>query len=855
MYPLGIWCNRDRLQSGVSAGNEFPSSNRLVTTRHIFYPGVKKYLFECRTLAANMPAAISRIEVFEIPDGLPPLKVHTPKNIPARSFGFYDEDQTFTNNLNIDAYHAKSPVYASISRKYPVSIPFLTNEMIRYFRYTGMNTAHLPLWRYGHSYFPLEGQTELDMYPGIGMGSVGYLINTLRENGIRLIANMNYQNLPELATNYGQVDRDFKKEGLETLDRYGDSINRYLAGLHRGNIAHPEYFNLFASYFEMPLRRYANNPGFGGIEFMMFPCAVWVSLEYGYDDWTVNKFSKDTGIPVPADLRKRFPYLTGDKRAEWLKWRSEQVTSFVRKFRAMLDRHNPELKLFLTIPQDTETASGVDNNASQNQLEPVSGNYENLGIDIEQLKAIPRVEITLSRFPTSHRHNFHWGKPESSYYENLYRQNVPSVRPYLTNGVAASVLSGHTYFETYVKPLDKKYSCYFEDADIKPHGRWYLRELAFAVAAFDAQEYIAGGQPLNTIGRDEESREFAQAFRALPAKPFQTVPGLSDPVVARTLQTPEGTYFYAVNIFHEDVAVELELPNGIRYKDLSSGQSYTGSRIELKPFQLRSFLIPDSKIVPRKIRLVQVSPRADEFYRIRLRELETAMQSLEKDGLNVSIEKGVINTISKEFKQKHYAEVYRLSFSRLMNQLLLKKKNLSFFLRQQKQIADGHYAVNCGSPVFYKAPNGTLYSPDQKFDGKYGYEGRYSSITRDISGIKGTDLPELFKTEAYNLERYRFCIPDGTYKAVLFMKPGFKPNFEEGTYIFTLKINGRPVLEKFDLFKQMKGDFTQSLRIEIPDIKVTNGNLIFAWNHEQKVRTPGSTTICLLNAVEIIKQK
>ena len=121
-------------------------------------------------------------------------------------------------------------------------------------------------------------------------------------------------------------------------------------------------------------------------------------------------------------MRERYSYLTGEKRSEWLKWRSEQVTSFVRKLRELLDRYNPELKLYLSIPQDPGKKNTADPQAAQNQQEPVSGNYENYGIDIDQLKTVPRVSFTLSRHPTARRHDFFWGKPESDYYETLYIQ-------------------------------------------------------------------------------------------------------------------------------------------------------------------------------------------------------------------------------------------------------------------------------------------------------------------------------------------------------------------------------------------------------------------------------------------------
>ena len=107
MYPSGFGVNRDRLQTGVSAGNELPNSGRMQTTRHIFYPGTSRYLFEARTMAPGMPAAVSEIRIYEIEGGLPALSIRRPGNLPPRSFGFYDEDQTFPNNLNADVLQRK----------------------------------------------------------------------------------------------------------------------------------------------------------------------------------------------------------------------------------------------------------------------------------------------------------------------------------------------------------------------------------------------------------------------------------------------------------------------------------------------------------------------------------------------------------------------------------------------------------------------------------------------------------------------------------------------------------------------------------------------------------------------------
>ena len=830
MYPYGFGVNRDRLQSGISAGNEFPNSGRMQTTRHIFYPGTSRYLFEARTLAADMPAAVAEIKVYEIKGGLPALTVRRPENMPGRGFGAFDEDQTFTNNLNVDVTMTKSPVFQKFKEKYPDANCFFTEELLKYFDYTGMNTLHSPVWRYDVGYFPLEGQTTFSMYPG---RVLPYVFNSFVEHGKRFIAIMNYTNVPDIKQ-IEKIESNYRQEGLETLDRYGDSITKYLMGDHRANICHPKVLELFASYFEEPVKRYGHS-GLAGIEYFICNFGTWESLEWGYDDYTVNKFSRETGIKVPANLKERYPYLTTEKRKEWLKWRSEQVTNLVRMVRATLDRSNPELKLYLAINQDPD-------------------NYEKSGIDLDALRKIPNVGISVIRHPTAYRHGFHWGKAESTENEELYDFRDKTLSKYFASGSADVVISYNSYFETYVNPLDKRYYCVFENADIKPHGRWYLREAAFVVGAFDAQEYVAGGQPLPTIGRDSETREFAQAFEALPAKAFSKVSGIDDPVTARFLHTENGTYFYVVNMFHGNVAVALDFEKALPYEDLSSGKMIKGETIELKPFQLRSFLFPKGKVQIQNLKLISTDNGSVEFYRKRIAALKAATELLANGKIDVSPEKKDIAHLEQMFAEKRFAELYRAAFAKRMNQLLAKQQNLSNLIRQQRMVDTGHYAVNCGANTFYSAPDGQFFFPDQMFNGQYGYYGKnYNSCTRDISGITGADIPELYRTEAYFLSGYKFKVSNGSYKCVLYLKPGFKPNFAPGAYCFSVSANGKTVLDKIDLYKLTDGDFNKALKLEVDDIPVTDGELSLEWRHHPS-RKGDNASVCLANAIEIIKQ-
>ena len=665
MYPKGIVSNRDRLQTGVQAGIEFPNSGEMITTRHVFFPGMEKYLFEARTMAAGMPAAVAEVKVYAVDGELPKLAVRLPDNLPGRRYGHYDEDQTFTNNLNADVTSEKSPMYSFFEKEYAKNgTAFFTDELVRYFGYTGMNTMHYPVWRYSVGFIPIEGHTDNGLYPG-KCGELSYVFDSFAKNDLKFIAIMDYYNLPDMAW-LEKIESDYVREGMVMLDRYGDNIKTYSAGNHRANICNPKTMDMFARYFEDPVKRYSRIPGFDGIQYFLAHFGSWMKLDYGYDDYTVGKFSKETGVKVPEKLTERYDFLTkAPVRDTWLKWRAEQVTNLVKRYRAVLDKYNPNLKFLLCIPQD-------------------ENNYTEQGIDCENLKKIPGVIISIARHPTAYRHAFHWGNPESELNEKLYNFHSADLKNYLQDGAASSVMSVHSYFETFVHPLHKDYNCYFENSDVKAHGRYFLREFAFSVGALDAQEYTLGGQPLCAIGREDESREFAQAYCSLPAKPFTIVPGICDPTIARTLNTANGTYFYVVNMFHYPVKVKFSVDKKTTYEDLSTGEKITDAEIELKPFQLRSFLFQKEKVSVSGLALSWVPQEADAFYQKRIADLAGAAEQLRKNSVDISEEEKTIARLQLLLKEKQYAELYRLAFSKAMNQLLLKMKNLSAIIKQQR---------------------------------------------------------------------------------------------------------------------------------------------------------------------------
>jgi hypothetical protein len=92
---------------------------------------------------------------------------------------------------------------------------------------------------------------------------------------------------------------------------------------------------------------------------------------------------------------------------------------------------------------------------------------------------------------------------------------------------------------------------------------------------------------------------------------------------------------------------------------------------------------------------------------------------------------------------------------------------------------------------------GRLWQPDAHYDAGNVYATRAS--------IAGAGTPALYQTERYHGRefRYKFCVPDGTYKVRLkFAEIWFT---SPGRRVFDVAINGKTVLESFDIVARAGG--------------------------------------------------
>ena len=443
-----------------------------------------------------------------------------------------------------------------------------------------------------------------------------------------------------------------------------------------------------------------------------------------------------------------------------------------------------------------------------------------MGIDFPAIRALPGIETGFMRHLNGYRWNIHFGRPESSADFINYDFDNEEVKLLRETGGLEFLIDFEVYFETFFNAPLKKYSCYFQSANGKPIGRHYLKELSFDVGALDARNIMIGAQPLSAHGVEDESRDFAHAFCALPALPFQKVPGDTDPVVVRSLSTQNGTYFYAVNMSYFPVGVKLDfgkrktlgLFGGERYTDLSTGTDHSSDTIGLLPFQLRSFLSANQGLRIASAVVAGRSREADEYFAGRLALLETAASTLEEHNVSCQEQRLAIARIRDEVACGHWAE--RPTGVRPAAQKMLRDcDDIANIAERQRLIDQGTYRVNFGCFTFNRF-NDLLFFSDQMYTGKNLYgcvANAFKSCTRDITGIQGAAIPDLFQTEAYDVDGCRFKLPDGQYTVTLFLKCGFRPGFKPGKFVFNMAINGAP--PENSISTSLQGDFKQALEL------------------------------------------
>ncbi len=828
---------RDRLGGGIAAGGEYPNSGELKTARYFFHASSPSYLLELRTMATGVPAAAAKLRIYPVEGPLPRLAVNPPAGFAGRRIGHLDEDQSFDYNFDWDRTRPAL-------ERWQVG-PKILRMLREYYAYTGQNLFALPLIRYNYAAYQTGSTPDWHGMVPFENGEIPYWVETLAKDDTSFRAIVNVTE-PVQISQAVQRNFEFGQNGVFSYNNAGSIVDN-----NRCNPAHPMVRALFVRNFEDFMIRFGKLKGLGGIQlWTSWQVINFSSLESGYDDYTVQAFAKETGVAVPnypaQKYRKRYEFLTSPpNRARWVQWRADQFTAAVREIRAAMDRHNQDLPLYIAV---TGTPLGNGKSTPASVPDPIQMLKEERGVDIPALSGIAGVYVVPMRDSLKQLWQQHWNDGVNNSSEMLH--DFAMMRPFYRKD-HNYVNDYRIYFEMFMNSPDPAtHSSYFQNAEMKPHGRFALKEPAYMVAASDAQEIAAGAQPLFSLGREDEIREFVQAFRALPSKSFLDVAGAVDPVTVRYLPTPDGTYLYAVNLLHSINTVHLKIADAGKWIDLSGGSIDRDGVIVLKPFQLRSFLIPGN-VVP-ELEKVEVPAETVSVYDREIAQLEGLLDMLIREKMDSPALTAAVKNARQAYAKGRYAEVHRLLNSKPVKDLAFKLEafKLGYLPQQKEMLSRSHIAINCGSMRYFKSESGKLFFPDEKFveGGSYGNSGRYETVTRNAADMPESDLRPLFADEAYNIDGYRFRVKPGNYTVRLYLRVGYPPGRAAGKFLFNLDVNGNPAVKDYDVFTHENPETGYAV-LEIPNVKVTSdGDLILTFLQSGNI----DPTARLANGIEIV---
>lgn len=668
------------LTTGVFTGGVQPISNTIIELRQVFWPRWKDCSLVFMTFRAGEPAAVTSVEVYELAD-LPALAITADSSgQPRRELGIQYEDPCGTclseGSRNRDEWIDHLTQYAKYAGQNLLVYPLawyhgpqfpsqrepadgmdwaLANDRKQYIRWT-RNPADwyaTLLERFTAEGLRYQGSMSL-----LRLGSLMKRMNIDQkaiERGADTFNNMRSDNVVQSSTNdwtgiynalnyKAATDRDKEKKPLSPVScgpgAYGERNCGRIGPMF--NPLHPTVQEAIVGFVREIAERYAKYTAFQGVSFNMFLAAMpWFgTIDFGYDDYTVALFERETGIAVPVDRKaadrfaKRFQFLTEKHRAKWIAWRCQKIRELFGRIHQTLAEIRKDLRVVVTLWDETFVPElGLPMDALQfGTRKSFLQLYREAGIDVDLYRDQPGLEIDRGmgnsrdrggHFPTYetiyrdadlleqdsidayHRLDQpgaflfncwveEWGKT-TWFWPEANDPNLPTMAQ-MDGKPAEGVFRQNSEY-----PKDDFW--WASQSRITPGfqgGTHFLEPYVTALADLDACRITRGGLFLDKA-HSEQMQQFARAYRVLPKQKFSDVGKTNDPMVLRELVCNGRRYFYAVNRDYYPVKVDVTFNRKpATLEDLATGEKLDAQPTwtwTLGPYELRSFAVaPETEL-------------------------------------------------------------------------------------------------------------------------------------------------------------------------------------------------------------------------------------------------------------------
>ena len=688
---------------GTLTGLAQPITGKMLEIRQVFWPRWKDCTIAFGNTTSGEPAAAASVSICEVKE-LPALDVpNTPGDGAKRSLGISYEDPC-SHSSDLGA----------------LTFDTWLDRMVTFAKYEGMNRLTYPIiWYHGPLYpSPTEPANYFDWSVASPVNRNLYirwtthpedwvekLLTRFDKEGLEFVSQVTYIRLGSLMEKMN-IDLASIQAGADTINnirsddkvqsgagdwtgqynvrnfdlqrekqeregkgwnqcplQYGEVPNGGGAGGPIFNPVHPVVQEALLRSVREIATRYGKHPSYKGLHIFCYGSSTlgFGSLRSGYDDTTIRLFEQETGTKVPVDVKlpdrfsKRYAFLTSnDMREKWIAWRCAKITNLLCRMRDELVKVRPDLRLTVS-PSGWRDAGidyaaitkepGIAITAGLNALSPCSDSVYASGAN--ECEDVNIFNTWIER----------WGKHRwwACAPDDAQARELAFIMGKPAEGICRM---GSEYAPD---------GFWWPDAQLRitpafSGGVHFMRHYANALARFDPMVISRGGLTLDR-GHADLLRPFAAAYRALPAKKFETVGENTDPVTVRTVVDGGKRYVYLVNreYYPGDVTVTLTNATGkiVNLSDTRKQPATPTWNLLLGAYELQSFVLaPEVGITGITVKLpaditAQLARNAESV----LKKISTKKASGEKMPENTN---GVAAAIQRTLEQSQWAALRQL---------------------------------------------------------------------------------------------------------------------------------------------------------------------------------------------------
>ncbi|MFZ2657762.1 MAG: family 10 glycosylhydrolase [Victivallales bacterium] len=597
---------------GYFTGGVYPLSDKMLMQEFYFFPRDKDPRLLFYNWDSGQRAAVSKINIYRITEGFPVLDT----KVSERLYGIYQEEPL--RYVNFYGGMPEGDKWANLWKP-AERVGQLSN-------YAGINLWNPTIAVYGNMLWP--GKTIPGYQIGILPPGPATLKEPIKKDVMRLMLltcekyKMKFVgdlHIPPTSVLMEYLDKRFGGKG--TLSDDGPQ-KPWLTVSNKGEVGlkstYKPYYNPVypgvqewaSDVFREIVERYKDSPAFEGISMRFMGWCfggfqTFASINWGYEDYTIELFEKETGIKIPVGkddperFKKRYEYLMAKNYDEWVNWRCKKINDYHNKLAKILTDARPDIKFHLFL---CGANFGCDATQEDYEMKGWTGVLKESGIDASLYSKNPSIRIYEGRgYPDGGNRGDEKPLTVAESRDHTYSsEQIKAVEKAVGDGTVSALYFGTNHEGGYVKYEKLGYSqkevtsnskTIYPDSTVNPAGIHYLERFANAMADGNIV-WLSDGSHGYELGQPMYLRKFLPEYRALPAigmKPLEK----TDPVALWHGKDKGKTYFYIVNRTYYPVEAEVSFAGNPQIKRMTTDEKVKTERdalkIKLEPYQIISY--------------------------------------------------------------------------------------------------------------------------------------------------------------------------------------------------------------------------------------------------------------------------